>query len=837
MMIPDYALIAEIMLYAEGFDESKSLSNRMIKMYKLCSEQLSQQRHYDYGLRAVRSVLVMAGGLKRANPQLDESVVLIKAMRDSNQPKFLEDVSEKEIGREHRRKGRIDLERKGGGGNSISEEQSKSHPPLHQQDLPLFKAILTDLFPGLVIPVDDFGALEQAIRKDIRKKGLQLVDGFIAKVIQLFETFNVRFGVSIVGPTTAGKTVARRILADACTALREEGNEDERFQLSRYNELNPKCITMGELYGEFNELTQEWKDGLASTLMRNDTKDTTEDRKYTVFDGPVDALWIENMNTVLDDNQMLCLANGERIRLLPSMRMVFEVQDLEVASPATVSRLGVVYMTPVDLGHMPIVISWLERLEKAVEISEDHRAQIVELFGKLDAGFDFLKKCVQPVQTVKTQIAQSCCNIFESLFNIRCKDGLDALRKAGDDAKLSKVINKIFAFSYTWTIGGCVKSTDWDAIGDFIQEQLDNVNYGRFSVFEVCIATEAGEKFGEFTPWQEHVPKFQFDPADQFFSMVVPTIDTVRYAYLMRSSYLVRGSTFFTGITGTGKSVIVQDLLNHMAMDKESGGDNVAPVTVNFSGQTDALLTQSSIEAKLEKKRKGIYGPPAGKDMIIFVDDINMPVVEEYGAQPPIELLRQFQDYSGFYDREKVASWKTIENAVLMIAAAPPGGGRAEVTKRFSRHFHVVCLPPASTAALKTIFESILDGFLSQKFLPEVKNMTAKIVQGTIEVYDRIAQDLRPTPAKSHYTFNLRDVAKVVQGMMMVKPKHANSEKRLCKLHVHEMMRVFHDRLINDDDRHHFIGLLLEVSNRLFSFGFDAEEVGAGRMSNNVSSR
>ena len=203
-----------------------------------------------------------------------------------------------------------------------------------------------------------------------------------------------------------------------------------------------------------------------------------------------------------------------------------------------------------------------------------------------------------------------------------------------------------------------------------------------------------------------------------------------------------------------------------------------------------------------------------------------MPVVEEYGAQPPIELLRQFQDYSGFYDREKVAAWKTIENAVLMIAAAPPGGGRAEVTKRFSRHFHVVCLPPASNEALKTIFESILNGFLSQKFLPEVQKMTAKIVQCTIEIYDRIAQDLRPTPAKSHYTFNLRDVAKVVQGMMMVKPKHANSEQRFCQLHVHEMMRVFHDRLINDDDRHHFKNLLLEVSNRLFSFGFQAEEVG-----------
>jgi dynein heavy chain len=92
---------------------------------------------------------------------------------------------------------------------------------------------------------------------------------------------------------------------------------------------------MGELYGEFNELTQEWRDGLASTIIRSCVSDETEDRKWTTFDGPIDALWIENMNTVLDDNMMLCLANGERIKLKPSMRMLFEVGDLEEASPAT----------------------------------------------------------------------------------------------------------------------------------------------------------------------------------------------------------------------------------------------------------------------------------------------------------------------------------------------------------------------------------------------------------------------------------------------------------------------------------------------------------------------
>jgi dynein heavy chain len=103
---------------------------------------------------------------------------------------------------------------------------------------------------------------------------------------------------------------------------------------------------MGELYGEEDKDTKEWSDGLASKIIRGGAKDEKDHNNWCVFDGPVDALWIENMNTVLDDNMMLCLANGERIKLKDKQRMLFEVQDLAVASPATVSRCGMVYMTP-----------------------------------------------------------------------------------------------------------------------------------------------------------------------------------------------------------------------------------------------------------------------------------------------------------------------------------------------------------------------------------------------------------------------------------------------------------------------------------------------------------
>jgi dynein heavy chain len=273
----------------------------------------------------------------------------------------------------------------------------------------------------------------------------------------------------LVGPTGGGKTTCYEVLAHVMTTLRNANHPDRSFQIVNKKIFNPKAISMGELYGEVDFISQEWTDGLASKIMRMASQEQSEEKSWTIFDGPVDAIWIENMNTVLDDNMTLCLSNGQRIKLRPQMRMLFEVMDLAVASPATVSRCGMVYLTAEALGWIPFFDSWIQRKFPDESIlTNDEKIHITETFhATIDMGVEKIRGSLnEPIKTDNLQLVKSVCSFLEVFFN-------PELGFSQTDPKLRKKdIDSILGFSYTWGMGAALDERSKDYFDSLVRDMF-----------------------------------------------------------------------------------------------------------------------------------------------------------------------------------------------------------------------------------------------------------------------------------------------------------------------------------------------------------------------------
>lgn len=221
---------------------------------------------------------------------------------------------------------------------------------------------------------------------------LQCTNYFLEKIHQIYQMILVRHGLMLVGNTLSGKTSCYNILADALNDLNEKNLINEKKVIKCL--IYPKSMSASQLYGSYDLASHEWTDGILAKSYRNFTLDSmTKMRKWLIFDGPVDAIWIENLNSVLDDNKKLCLMSGETINLPEDTNLIFETMDLEQASPATVSRCGMIYMETASLGWRPLVKSWLIHLPRLID--DKQKLILSDLFEH------FVDPCVQFVKVKK----------------------------------------------------------------------------------------------------------------------------------------------------------------------------------------------------------------------------------------------------------------------------------------------------------------------------------------------------------------------------------------------------------------------------------------------------
>lgn len=762
MMVPDYRMIAEIKLYSFGFTEARPLSEKIVATFRLSSEQLSSQKHYDFGMRAVNTVIQTAGNLRMNQPDMPESLIVLRAIKDVNVPKFL------------------------------------------VNDLVLFNDIISDLFPGVKERTLDYTKLIESINDVAKDRKLQVFDEFINKIIQLRETFSVRWGVMLVGPTGGGKTTAFKTLAEACTRL-----EDLKvFFKTRYYVLNPKSITMGQLYGEFDETTHEWTNGVVSDIIKFCSEDETTDRLWIVLDGPVDALWIENMNTVLDDNKKLCLSSSAVINFTDRMAMLFEVEDLAVASPATVSRCGMVYMEP-SKSVRYLFDSWVLIMHPEIQ------ATLNEVIGPLFDEFLVPSLTVlrtqlkEPMPTTNSNIVQSFFRIYHSLIQpFYSPEAIDHIK---DEviANIAKYSPFYFWFALVWAVGSTT-DTDGRSIFDKWVRSKNTGTEAEFPAEGLVYDYKYNPTSGKWQNFMDDQPPYHIPQNISFNEIVVPTIDNVRHTFLL-DILLRTGYHFFcTGPTGTAKSITI-----NRYMMSSLDPNYYIPILISFSAQTSANQTQDIIDAKFERRLKGVYGPLDRKKAVIFFDDVNMPAKEEYGAQPPIELLRQWIDHGGWYDRKALEFHKLVDSQ-LICACGHPGGGRQSLTARFMRHFNIFNFTELQDDSLRHIFKTMLDSYLSI-FDSSIQAVSVKIADATISIYNEVRSTMLPIPSKSHYTFNLRDVSKVIQGVMSLHKAHVDNEKDIIGVFAHEATRVFSDRLVDQPDRDSFQKMLAKELNDRFS--------------------
>ena len=528
--------------------------------------------------------------------------------------------------------------------------------------------------------------------------------------------------------------------------------------------------------------------------------------KWVVLDGDIDAEWIESMNTVMDDNKVLTLVSNERVPLSPSMRMVFEINSLKNATPATVSRAGILYINEVDIGWRPLMETWVQHRKSAAE-----RNYLPSLFERyIETLQEMTRRGYKEVTNIR--IINKVSTIIYLL------EGL--LSSIPEDKLSADSIEMVFAFSAMWAFGGpMVVEKALDHRKKF-SEEFRSAFGGKIPKEGLCFDYFYNIQSGEYVHWQTEVPKhvpvkIGNKPGEApFNSIFVETVESVRLMYLLNKLARNGRQVMFAGNTGTGKTEIIKKYLN--GLDKTTDGMITKSIVMSYYTSADTL--QQEIEVYIDKRSGTFFGPPMGKKMVFFIDDMNLPYVETYGTQNSIALLTQHLQHGSIFDRNDLGMRKHLVD-IQYIAAMNPTAGSFEICERCQRHFATFAVSMPSHADLTNIFAAVFGGHL-ETFQPIIQDLTGKIVNAAIQVHEAVSSKFLPSAVKFMYNWNMRELTNVFQGCCNATDQFYIKPEMMIRLFIHETKRVYCDHLVSEQEMEAFDILFKDIVKktwRIFS--------------------
>ena len=737
MSQPDSQVIAEVFLFSEGFKKAEDIAKKLIGLFRVSGQLLSNQQHYDWGLRSIVPVLKSCGTMLR-------KMKTNKSFKSTTQTESEIVVNSLRV-------------------NIISR--------LTFFDNIKFDEILRDTFPGVEFNNAGYEQLEEALRNSFGDLGLEISEIQVRKGVELYEQLRQRMGVNIVGPSGCGKTTLTTLLKSALGKL---------GQKIRQHTINPKAIPRHQLLGQIDLDTREWTNGVLTVAALHAVDEPEDVTTWIVCDGDVDPEWVESLNSVLDENRLLTLPSGWRIQFGPNTNFIFETHDLTHASPATVSRMAMIFLSDEDTNITGLVNSWIEKQDE--EKKEVLGRLINEMFYK---AIDWCVKTNDMV--IETSMVGMVLNGLSHLEY--CTNRLD------------------FAAGLVKGLGGNLNTAARDSFAREIFKWCGenppgrnpiNVYYNKDKDRLDTYSNDVVSDFSMNSMGHDNIPIVSTADVKLTMAAVLPWLSSRN-----KPPFLL------VGPEGIGKTLILRYCFSKLRSTNVATlhcSSNITPHQV-IQKLSQVCLTVSSSNGR-------IFTPKECDRLVLYFKDLNLAKPDKYGTSMIISFLQQLITYNGFYDNNN--EWIGLQDIQIVGSmTAGSGLGRHQLSTRFTSIIRVFSINEPDKEQLETIYSSYLYAVLKE-IVPghpvwANPGKVSSLASSMVNIYQQ-AKKMFSVDDNNHYLFTPRDLTRWFLGMMRYKIEDQDkSQNLILQIWAYEGGRIFRDKLVNDRDKSKFDSALSSI--------------------------